>query len=121
VLGGNGGLGGGGGGRGIIPSPALRGNPYHPDTVASRIRPPYQSNPAHNPRSPLFNPRKTPEPVDACRVYESSVRGGLGTWYGKGENEQIYRFFSDNTGTVHFSGVVSGANVPNFILQDLGL
>ena len=48
--------------------PALPGSPYAPETVARRVRPEYQSNPAHDPRSPLFNPRKTPEPADACSM-----------------------------------------------------
>jgi RHS repeat-associated protein len=79
-------------------SPALQGDPYHPEEVAKRNRPDYKSNPAHDPQSPHFNPRKTPEPPDAANVYRNSVRGGMGTWYGRGANGQIYRFFSDNAG-----------------------
>lgn len=123
-LGGGGGLGGNGGlGRGlggVSPSPALRGTPYHPEMVASRIKPPYQSNPAHNPRSSDFNPRKTPEPQNACSVYDNSVRGDMGTWYGKGNNEEIYRFFSDNAGSVHFSGSFPISDIPTSILKQLG-
>ncbi|MVF20812.1 RHS repeat-associated core domain-containing protein, partial [Methylocaldum sp. BRCS4] len=122
--GGGGGVGAGGtwgGGLRSTPSPALRGSPYHPDVVANRIKPPYQANPAHDPRGPLFNPKKTPEPADACSVYSDSVRGGFGVWYGEGTNGEIYRFFSDNAGTAHFSGIVPPAAVPNSVLDQLGI
>jgi uncharacterized protein RhaS with RHS repeats len=108
-----------GGGLRYTPSPALKGSPYNPNVVANRIKPPYQPNPAHDPRSPLFNPRKTPEPADACSVYDNSIRGGMGVWYGRGDNGDIYRFFSDNTGGVHFSGIVSEPQVPSSILDQL--
>lgn len=118
--GGGGPLGGWGGFIRSTPSPALRGSPYNPQVVAGRIKPPYQSNPAHDPKSPLFNPRKTPEPSDVCSVYDSSVRGGMGTWYGKNSDGRIYRFFSDNAGTAHFSGIVPQSEVPYNVLQQLG-
>jgi hypothetical protein len=101
------------------PSPALEGNPYHPNVVEQRIRPPYRPNPAHDPRSPLFNPRKTPEPGDATQVYGDAVRGDMGTWYGLNKDGDIYRFFSDNAGGVHFSGKVSPQLVPNDVLKQL--
>jgi len=101
-------------------SPALRGDPYSPEAVENRVRPQYRSNPAHDPKSRLFNPRKTPEPADAASVYQSSVRGGMGTWYGKGANGQIYRYFSDNAGGVHFSGAVPKSQVPKAVLRQLG-
>jgi RHS repeat-associated protein len=85
--------------------PALPGSPYAPDSVARRVRPEYQSNPAHDLMSPLFNPRKTPEPADAASVYGNAVRGGMGTWYGQGQGG-LYRYFSDGAGTVHFSGTM---------------
>jgi uncharacterized protein RhaS with RHS repeats len=127
--GGPGGVGGGGGSIGgiggvglgrITPSPALIGSPYNPSVVASRIRPPYLPNPAHNPRTPSFNPRKTPEPKDACSVYENSVTGDIGVWYGKNADGQIYRYFFDNAGSAHFSGIIPYPNVPNSILKELG-
>ncbi|MDP1615218.1 MAG: RHS repeat-associated core domain-containing protein [Methylococcales bacterium] len=118
--GGMAGIGGGSLGR-ITPSPALIGTPYNPSIVASRIRPPYQANPAHNPRSPLFNPRKTPEPKDACTVYDNSVTGDIGVWYGRNADDQIYRYFFDNAGNAHFSGIIPYPNVPNTVLKDLGL
>jgi RHS repeat-associated protein len=68
-------------------------------------RPAYRPNPAHNPRSPSFNPRKTPEPPDAVTVYDSSVAGPDGVYYGRGSNGEIYRFSSDNAGGAHFSGM----------------
>ncbi len=56
----------------------------------------------------LYNPNKSIEPIDAVDVYNSSVRGGMGTWYGLSESGEIYQFFSDFDGTkVHFAGVIS--------------
>ena len=101
-------------------SPALRGDNYHPDAVQRRIRPEYRRNPAHDPRSPNFDPRKTPEPPDAAGLFQTSVRADMGTWYARGPNNQIYRYFSDNAGGVHFSGVVEKAKVPNHVLTQLG-
>jgi hypothetical protein len=103
----------------VVPSPALKDNPYHPDIVKQRIRPPYVPNIAHDPKSPLFNPHKTPEPVDASQVYQNAVRGNMGTWYGVGKNGEIYRFFSDNAGGVHFSGIVTPQRVPNDVLKQI--
>ena len=101
-------------------SPALTDSPYSPSIVESRVNPPYKANAAHDVGSSLYNPAKTPEPVDAQSVYEAgAVRGGFGTWYGKGEGG-YYRYFSDNAGTVHFSGTVSEAKVPNEVLKLLG-
>jgi len=98
------------------PSPALRGSPYHPESVAARVRREYRANPAHNPRSPYFNPQKTPEPADALSVYQGATRAGMGTWYGRG-NSGWYRYSSDNAGGVHFSGLVPESQVPAAILR----
>ena len=65
---------------------------------------PYKTNPAHNPKSSRFNPRKSVEPADAKAVYEKAKRTGMGTWWGRATKGLYYRFFSDNAGTVHFSG-----------------
>jgi RHS repeat-associated protein len=75
---------------------------YHPDAVRDRVRPPYRPNPAHDPGT--LNPRKTPEPPDAPDVYSGAVRGGMGEWYGRNTKGEIYQFFSDNAGGVHFAG-----------------
>jgi len=104
-----------------VESPVLKDSPYNPDVVNSRVKPPYKANPAHDSKSPLYNPRKTPEPVDSIQAYENSVRGDMGTWYGKGSDGQIYRYFSDNAGGVHFSGIVSKGLVPATILRLLGI
>jgi hypothetical protein len=106
-------------------SPALRNdafgrpNPWHPDAVAARIRPPYRPNPAHDPTSPFFNPRKTPEPSDARDVYLTSIRADMGTWFGRASDGQVYRFFSDGAGGVHFSGIVPESLVPRIVLEQL--
>ncbi|MDE1150346.1 MAG: RHS repeat-associated core domain-containing protein [Azospirillaceae bacterium] len=101
-------------------SPALKGDDYHPDSVDLRIKPEYRANPAHDAsRGDLFNPRKSPEPFDAAQVYAGSVRGGMGTWYSQGE-KGYYRYFSDNAGGVHFSGILPEAEVPNSILKQIG-
>jgi RHS repeat-associated protein len=106
----------GNGVRNTEPSPALNDSPYNPDAVANRIRPDYEPNPAHDPYSPQFNPQKTPEPSDAASVYQNASRGGMGTWYGRGQGGW-YRYFSDNAGGAHFSGIVPESQVPNLILK----
>ncbi|MBP2655796.1 MAG: hypothetical protein H6Q73_3365 [Firmicutes bacterium] len=108
-------------GPNITESPVLKDSPYNPDTVADRVKPEYKANPAHDPGSSLFNPRKTPEPTDAASVYQISVRADMGTWYGQGADGQIYRYFSDNAGGAHFSGIVSKEQVPADILRQLGI
>jgi RHS repeat-associated protein len=107
-------------GKSLSGRPAIEGDPYHPNSVDQRVRPEYRANPAHDPRSPSFNPLKTPEPPDAAAVYQSSVRAGMGTWFGKSPDGQIYRFFSDNAGGVHFSGVIPISQVPKDVLKLLG-
>jgi hypothetical protein len=89
--GGGGGEGGGGGGGGAK-KPELR------------------PNPAHDPKSSLFNPRKTPEPPDAATAYQNAVEGERGVWYGKSETGEIYRYSSDNAGGAHFSGQTGGTD-----------
>lgn len=49
------------------------------------------------------------------------MRANSYTWYGVGANGQIYRFFSDNAGNVHFSGIVDRSQVPNEVLKLLGV
>ena len=88
-------------------SPALTDNPYNPDVVENRIKPKYVSNPAHDKNSSLYNPHKTPEPGDAIDVYNKSVRGAIHAWYGVNKSGEIYQFFSDNTGSVHFAGIIT--------------
>jgi filamentous hemagglutinin len=78
-------------------------------------------NPAHDPRSPLYNPGKTPLPADALSVYQNSVRGSnTSTWYGLNSSGQYYRYFYNNAGSVHFSGVIPKAQIPNDVLKQLG-
>jgi RHS repeat-associated protein len=103
-------------------SPALKGDPYHPDSVDSRIKPEYSTNPAHK-KGPQFDPRKTPEPPDAANIYNSgsTVRGDMGVWWGKNSQGQIYRFSSDNNRSVHFSGIIKSAEVPKAVRVQLGL
>ena len=43
------------------------------------------------------------------------------TWYGLNKDGDIYRFFSDNAGGVHFSGTVSPQRVPNDVLKQLNV
>ena len=91
--------------------PALRDDPYHPNAVAARIRPDYRPNPAHDPTSSLYDPRKTPEPPDARAVYQNAIRTDFGTWFGLGA-EGWYRFSGDNAGGAHFSGIIDDNRVP---------
>jgi RHS repeat-associated protein len=100
-------------------APALKGDPYHPDSVQERVHPPYETNPAHDRHSPSFNPQKTPEPPDAALVYDNSVRTDFGVWYGKSPTGEYYRFFSDNAGKVHFSATVPPSQVPSAAIRQL--
>ena len=60
------------------PSPALSDDPYNPPNVDARVKPTYQTNQAHDTSSPLYNPKKTPEPADAQSAYQDgAVRGGM--------------------------------------------
>jgi hypothetical protein len=71
-------------------------------------KPPYKINPARDPRTGRINPTKTPEPSDAASVYERSILGSDGKWYGQNSKGDIYRYHSDNAGTFHFSGSTGG-------------
>lgn len=66
-----------------------------------------------------FNQNKSVEPANAQSGYESSILGGVGTWYGRGSAGHIYRYFSDGTGTAHFSGTIPRAHLPNGVLKQL--
>jgi RHS repeat-associated protein len=102
--------------RGTTGAPAVPGDPYSPEQVASRVRPDYRANPAHDPRSPLFNPRKTHEPADAADLFSTASRSGMGTWYAKG-SQGWYRYSSDNAGGAHFSGIIAENAVPVSIVR----
>ena len=105
-------------------SPALTTSPYNPDVVEQRIKPDYVSNPAHDAHSSNYNIKKTPEPLDAVDVYNNAVRGGMGEWYGVNEKGEIYQFFYDNDGGVHFAGIITKSELINknsSILSLLGL
>jgi filamentous hemagglutinin len=101
-------------------NPVLLDDPYNPLNVLARIKPLYEANPAHNIRSSLYNPRKTPEPDDAQSAYESgAVISSMGVWYAKGQNG-YYRYFSGRAGPVHFSGIIEEHNIPKEVLKLLG-
>jgi hypothetical protein len=60
------------------------------------------------------------EASDAQSAYESgAVRANSYTWYAQG-NGGYYRYFSDNAGTVHFSGTIPESQVPNSVVKILG-
>jgi len=69
-------------------------------------KPRYEANQAHNSRSPMYNPNKTPEPPDAEEAYKNARPGKPGQWYSIGKRG-IYRYSSTNNGTNHFSGIFS--------------
>ncbi|MEK4058468.1 MULTISPECIES: contractile injection system protein, VgrG/Pvc8 family [Paenibacillus] len=102
-------------------SPALKDSPYHPDSVAERTKPPYKANPAHDKGSPYYNPKKTPEPADSVEIYNKSVRGGMGTWYGVNKDGKIYQYFSDNARGVHFAGEITKDKLTKSVRQQLGI
>lgn len=115
---------GAGGSRGVPAevgnggAPALKGDPYHPESVEARIKPPYQANPAHKPGF-NFDFNKTPEPPDAQSVYNRSLLGGIGTWYGRSSNGVYYQFYFDRSGVVHFAGTVREEKIPLETLKAL--
>jgi hypothetical protein len=93
-------------------------------------RPEYRPNPAHNPRSSSYNPKKAPEPSDAMEVYRSSSQSSDGKFYGRATNGDVYRFSPDNAGGAHFSGGTGSSggprpiqlrDIPRDIRQMLGL
>lgn len=111
----------GGGGKGVRPSP-----PTATEAAVSGAskKPPYRANPAHDPGSPRFNSTKTPEPADAVSVFESAIEGN-GHYYGRGANDELYRFSSDNAGGVHFSGMTGESglrleDIPIGVRRSLG-
>jgi hypothetical protein len=83
-----------------------------PDTESSgSTRPPYHANPARLP-GPTMNPNKTPEPGDAAQVYQAAVQADKKTFYGLSQaTGEIYRFFTDNAGTAHFSGATGPGGI----------
>jgi hypothetical protein len=80
-----------------------------PGATGASARPPYKINPARDPATGRLNPTKTAEPPDAASVYEKSIQGPDGKWYGKNAQGDIYRYHSDNAGTSHFSGSTGGS------------
>ncbi len=103
--------------RNTTPSPALANSPYSPEAVAARVRPPYRPNPQHNPLA-VQGAFRTPEPPDAAAIYQTAQRAGFGEWFGKGTGGW-YRYFSDNAGGSHFSGIVQEHLVPIHIRRGL--
>ncbi|MCX8667162.1 hypothetical protein J3T99_05995 [Acetobacteraceae bacterium B3987] len=101
-------------------SPALKDSPYHPEIVDGRVEKPiYRANQAHNRGSSKYNPNKDPEPSDAEKVYAGAIRIGINeesqrAWYNIGM-DGIYRFFDDNAGGAHFSGIMRSGD-KNLIL-----
>lgn len=77
--------------------------------------PQYIRNPAHDPRSPLWDHRKTPIPPDAHFGYLHAVprRDGR-VWYWRNPaTGHYYRYFNSGDGTAHFSGIVPRNEVPS--------
>ena len=48
------------------------------------------------------------EPSDSREVYERSVLGSDGHWWGVGANGQLYRFSRESNGQTHFNGMTGG-------------
>lgn len=90
-------------------------------------KPKYHVNPAHDPGSPLFNPKKTPLPNDAERVFKNAVPDDSvkpRNWYGTNLQGQTYRFSGGGDGTAHFSGIDGVGdgtrNITNYARKRLG-
>jgi RHS repeat-associated protein len=107
-----------GAGGGWFPLP--RWNPKPGD-----FKPAYKANPAHDPKSPLYNPKKTPEPKDCSDVYKRAVPDDpvdARHWWGKSGDGNYYRFHNSNDGTAHFSASFSPTDslVPRYVRERLG-
>jgi RHS repeat-associated protein len=88
-------------------------------------KPTYRPNPAHDPKSPHYNPNKTPEPKDCEPVYKKAVPDDPYEprhWWGRNENMEFYRFHNSNDGTVHYSGTFDRMDraVPPYVRSRLG-
>ena len=90
-------------------------------------KPSYGMNPAHDPRSPLFNSNKTPLPSDAEEVFKNAVPDdpvSPRNWFGQNADGEIYRFSNTGDGTVHFSGREGWGpglrNITDYALDRLG-
>ena len=66
-------------------------------------RPEYRSEPKHNGQ----NPNATREPDDAANVYRTAVKIKDGVYLGRNADGTIYRYHSDNAGTVHFARTIT--------------
>lgn len=97
-------------------SPALEGDPYNPDVVEARIRPPYNVNPKHVPGSGSYIRGADVLPEDAGSAYARAEQSSLGTWWAKGQ-QGWYRYFSDNAGAAHYSGAFPQNAVPVWIVR----
>ncbi|MDH5676354.1 MAG: hypothetical protein OEZ06_29820 [Myxococcales bacterium] len=89
-------------------------------------KPKHHVNPAHDPKSPHFNPRKTPQPADAADVYRNAVPDdpvSPRNWFGTNADGTIYRF-SGSGDQRHFSGMEGVGdgirNITDYALQRLG-
>jgi RHS repeat-associated protein len=99
--------------------PALPGDPYHPESVESRIKkPPYEINPQHQ-KGPSFVPGKPPLPADAEQVYNKAIRAGEDKWIGRSENGQYYQFRGNNAGKAHFAGSIPASAVPKSVIKQI--
>jgi hypothetical protein len=112
-----------------------KGPPGSPPTAAPAAGPPryngkkpsYGVNPAHDARSPLYNPNKTPLPADAESVFRRAVPDdpvSPRNWFGENSDGEIYRFSNTGDGSVHFSGREGWGpglrNITDYALDRLG-
>ncbi len=88
-------------------------------------KPIYKSNPAHDPKSSKYNPKKTPEPENCPTVYKKSVPDDPYNprhWWGQNDDGKFYRFSNTNDGTAHYSGTFDrrAPEVPPYVRSRLG-
>ncbi len=100
-------------------------------------KPAYEHATHHDPSHPDFRGRgslTTPIPADAAQVYRNAVPDPSAngrTWWGRGENGDLYRFQSTPDGKhMHWNGAtgktggdraIAMDNVPGYVRQRLGL
>jgi RHS repeat-associated protein len=98
------------------PSPALTGDPYHPDASSfsgNRALPPYESHDHHGKE---LRQGKTIEPSNAAEVYKHrAVRVDMKTWIALAPDGTYYRYqFDATTGKSHFSAIETKANLQKY-------
>lgn len=90
-------------------------------------KPTLVTNGKHVPGQPGYNPNAGTQPDDYAAAFDTAIRHG-NAWYAKStDGRSIYRYFSGNDGTVHWTGSTRDESsplekkvVPAKVLRELG-